>query len=88
MNLYVGNIAAAVNPAELQQIFAGMGHVLYAKLAEKEVGETGFAFVYVPNEERARDAVATLNGTVLKGEKLTVQKMSERPGVVGGEVKQ
>lgn len=88
MNLYVGNIAAAVNPAELQQIFAGMGQVLYAKLAENEVGETGFAFVYVPNEERARDAVATLNGTVLKGEKLTVQKMSERPGVVGGEVKQ
>lgn len=89
MNIYVGNIAAAVNPAELQQIFAGMGQVLYAKLAEKEeVGETGFAFVYVPNEERARDAVATLNGTVLKGEKLTVQKMSERPGVVGGEVKQ
>ncbi len=88
MNLYVGNIAAAVNPAELQQIFAGMGQVLYAKLAENDVGETGFAFVYVPNEERARDAVATLNGTVLKGEKLTVQKMSERPGVVGGEVKQ
>ena len=37
MNIYVGNIAAAVNPAELQQIFAGMGQVLYAKLAEKEV---------------------------------------------------
>jgi len=89
MNLYVGNIAPAVNPADLQQIFAGLGQVLYARLAEDEkAGETGYAFVYVPNEERARNAVATLNGAVLKGEKLTVQQMSERPGVVGGEVRQ
>jgi len=74
-----------VQPAELQQIFAGMGEVLYARLADVAapgVG-TGYAFVSVPNEERARTAVATLNGHELKGEKLTVSTMPERPGVVG-----
>lgn len=89
MNLYIGNISPMVQPAELQQIFAGMGQVLYAKLADSdmEAGDKGYAFVYVPNEERARTAVATLNGTLLKGEKLTVTAMAERRGVVGAAVK-
>lgn len=87
MNLYIGNIAPAVRAADLQQIFAGMGQVLYAKLPENELEGNGYAFVYVPNEERARDAVASLNGTLLKGEKLTVSPMAERRGVVGGSVR-
>jgi len=33
----------------------------------------------------ARSAVASLNGTLLKGEKLTVSPMVERRGVVGGK---
>jgi RNA recognition motif-containing protein len=89
MNLYVGNISPAVQHADLLQMFEGMGHVLYAKLAESETAAAGkgYAFVNVPNEERARTAVASLNGTLLKGEKLTVSPMLERRGVVGGTVK-
>jgi cold-inducible RNA-binding protein len=84
MNLYVGNISPAVQSVELQQMFAGLGQVLYARLAEEDqIAGRGYAFVYVPNEERARSAVAALNGKLLKGEKLTVSTMSERPGVVG-----
>jgi RNA recognition motif-containing protein len=84
MNLYVGNIASAVQQTELQQMFAGLGQVLYARLAEDEKIESkGYAFVYVPDNERARSTVASLNGTLLKGEKITVSPMSERPGVVG-----
>lgn len=86
MNLYVGNISPAVQPAELQQMFAGMGQVLYAKLADKAdaANSMGYAFVYVPNDEQARTAMTTLNGKLFKGEKLTVSPMSERPGIVGG----
>lgn len=90
MNLYVGNISPAVQHAELLNMFEGMGQVLYAKLAESKHGADdakGYAFVYVPNEECARSAVASLNGTLLKGEKLMVSPMVERPGVVGGTVK-
>lgn len=89
MNLYVGNIAPSVHATELQQIFAGTGHVLYARLAEGEgaASHPGFAFVYVPNEDNARSVVARLNGKELKGEKLTVSPMPERLGVVGGAKK-
>jgi len=89
MNLYVGNISPSVQHAELLNMFEGMGQVLYAKLgAPKNDDEAmGYAFVYVPNDERARSAVASLNGTLLKGEKLTVSPMVERRGVVGGTVK-
>ena len=89
MNLYVGNISPSVQHAELLHMFEGMGQVLYAKLgASKQDAEAmGYAFVYVPNDERARSAVASLNGTLLKGEKLTVSPMVERRGVVGGTVK-
>lgn len=89
MNLYIGNISPAVQPAELQQMFAGMGQVLYAKLADGAdlTPRPGYAFVYVPNDEQARTALTTLNGKMLKGEKLTVSPMSERPGIVNGNRK-
>lgn len=89
MNLYVGNISPAVNPAELQQIFSGMGEVLYAKLSDGKAknSDKGYAFVYVPDEERARAALASLNGKLLKGEALTVSQMSEHPGIVGAPKK-
>jgi RNA recognition motif-containing protein len=86
MNLYIGNISPSVQRAELLNMFEGMGQVLYAKLAESKnnTHDKGYAFVYVPNDECARSAVASLNGSLLKGEKLTVSPMVERPGVVGG----
>jgi RNA recognition motif-containing protein len=89
MNLYVGNISPSVQHAELLNMFEGMGQILYAKLAETKNGvdAKGYAFVYVPNDECARSAVASLNGTLLKGEKLTVSPMVERRGVVGGTIK-
>ncbi len=85
MNLYIGNLSTAVQHTDLMNMFAGVGQVLYAKLADgaDEPAGKGYAFVYVPNEERGRTAVESLNGTILKGEKLTVSPMSERPGVVG-----
>jgi len=86
MNLYIGNISPSVQHAELLNMFAGVGQVLYAKLAESsnDADGVGYAFVYVPNDDCARSTVASLNGTLLKGEKLMVSPMVERRGVVGG----
>ena len=86
MNLYVGNISPAVQAADLQQIFAGTGQVLFAQLAAGDRADkpAGYAFVNVPNDDNARSAVANLNGKELKGGKLTVSPMPERLGVVGG----
>jgi RNA recognition motif-containing protein len=87
MNLYVGNLSPSVQQADLNSIFEGMGHVLYTYLAATDSGGHGYAFVNVPNEERARTAIASLNGAVFKGEKLTVRPMVERQGIVGAAVK-
>lgn len=86
MNLYVSNISPAVQAADLQQIFAGTGQVLFAQLADGDGagGCAGFAFVNIPNDDNARRALAKLNGQDLKGGKLTVCPMPERLGVVGG----
>lgn len=86
MNLYVGNLGPNVMPADLQHIFGGLGQILYAKLAQNdnEHSDRGYAFVYVPNDDKARTVVASLNGSLLKGEKLTVSPMVERPGIIGG----
>ena len=86
MNLYVGNISPSVRAADLQQLFAGVGQVLYAKLSETgkvKDSACGYAFVYVPNADQARTALASLNGKLVKGEKITISAMDERPGIVG-----
>lgn len=83
MNLYVANIAPAVNPADLQQLFSGVGHVLYARLSdEKGLSDRGYAFVHIPDEANARRAAASLHGTLLKGEPISVHPMSEGTGVI------
>jgi len=89
MNLCVGNLSPEVGTADLQHIFSGLGEVLFAKLTSVSDGRTdrGYAYVYVPNDERARTVIAMLNGKLLKGDKLTVSPMVERPGVIGNSVK-
>lgn len=84
MNIYVGNLSSSVKQSDLQHMFHGLGQILYTKLAEAKNDDTdrGYAFIYVPNDDHARDVVASLNGAVLKGEKLTVTPMVERPGVI------
>ncbi len=85
MNLYVSNISPGVAQTDLQHIFSGLGEVLYASLAPAGTDRSGmgYALVYVPDDERARKAVAQLNGAVLNGGRLAVSPMAERPGVIG-----
>ncbi len=85
MNLYVSNISPGVARADLQHMFSGLGEVFFASLmpAGDGRGGRGYAYVYVPDDERARTAIAKLNGKVLKGDRLTVSPMAERPGVIG-----
>ncbi len=89
MNLYVSNISPDVGKADLQHIFNGLGEVLFAKLTPVSDGSAGkgFAYVYVPDNERARTAITALNGTLLKGDRLTVRPMIERRGVIGNPAK-
>ena len=79
MNLYVGNLARTVNESDLQLIFEGLGHIVFAKFADaREGGAKGYAFVCVDNDEQAQTAIDALNGTYLKGARLIVRSVIDR----------
>jgi len=85
MNLYIGNLSAAVRPADLQTMFSGVGQIVYARLAEEpSAAGKGFAFVHVSDESRARETAAALDGKEWMGEVLTVRPVTSGKGIIGG----
>lgn len=89
MNIYVGNLSRDLSEAELREAFTAHGEVAsVAIMKDKFTGEPrGFGFVEMPSKENAEKAIASLNGTELKGRNLTVNEArpkTERPRGGGG----
>lgn len=89
MNIYVGNLSRDLSEAELREAFTAHGEVAsVAIMKDKFTGEPrGFGFVEMPSKESAEKAIASLNGTELKGRNLTVNEArpkTERPRGGGG----
>jgi len=89
MNIYVGNLSRDLSEAELREAFTTHGEVAsVAIMKDKFTGEPrGFGFVEMPSKESAEKAIASLNGTELKGRNLTVNEArpkTERPRGGGG----
>jgi len=89
MDIYVGNLAYAVQDEELNEAFAEYGAVESARvLLDRESGRSrGFGFVKMPNREEAERAIEALNGSDLQGRPLRVREAEERkprPGGGGG----
>ncbi|HNX98764.1 MAG TPA: RNA-binding protein [Candidatus Aminicenantes bacterium] len=89
MNIYVGNLSRDLSEAELREAFTAHGEVTsVAIMKDKFTGEPrGFGFVEMPSKENAEKAIASLNGTELKGRNLTVNEArpkTERPRGGGG----
>ena len=85
--LYVGNLAFHTTEDSLQQLFAGFGTVVEAKVViDRESGRSrGFAFVSMSTEEEANAAIQQLNGADFDGRALRVNIAEERrPGGGGG----
>ena len=82
--LFVGNLDFKVTENDLQDAFAAHGTVVEANLMmDKMSGRSrGFAFITMGTPEEAQKAIAALNGSDLKGRKLTVNEArpkEERP---------
>lgn len=89
MNIYVGNLPYAVTDAELREAFSRFGEVSRVQLiSDKFTGESkGFGFVEMDNNSQADAAIKGLNGTEMKGRKITVNQAkpkTERPSHGGG----
>ena len=80
MNLFVGNLSWGVTQDELHAAFAAFGQVGSAKIMmDRETGKPrGFAFVDMPNDGEAQNAIEALNGKDFKGRPLNVNEARPR----------
>ncbi len=85
MNLFVAGLPSDLDDAELMEFFEKFGIVNSAKVAyDKETGKSrGFAFVDMPNDDEAREAIEGLNDIYL-GKKAIVVKEAEQRSSGGG----
>lgn len=74
MNIYVGNVAFTATENQLSDLFAEYGEVSSVKIiTDKFTGRSkGFAFVEMPNDSEANEALNALNGLEINGRNLNV----------------
>jgi len=80
MKLFVAGLPYDLYDDELVEIFEKFGTIASAKVAlDKETGKSrGFAFVDMPNEEEAREAMEHLNDISLGKKPLVIKEADER----------
>jgi cold-inducible RNA-binding protein len=83
-SLFVGNLNFQTTEAEIRDVFAPFGQVSRVHMAmDRETGRArGFAFVEMPNDQEAAQAIAGLDGKDLGGRNLKVNEA--RPRGEGG----
>jgi RNA recognition motif-containing protein len=88
-NLFVGNMSFQTTEADLTALFQPFGQVGRVHIAtDRETGRArGFAFVEMPNDAEAANAIAALDGKALGGRNLKVNEArpkTDRPRGGGG----
>lgn len=80
MNLYVSNLNLTTKEAELRIFFQKAGEVSSVKIiSDRYTGDSkGFAFVDMPDDRQAQEAIQQLTNTSLAGRKLVISKAREK----------
>jgi RNA recognition motif-containing protein len=80
MKIYVGNLSYSVTEEELGEIFSEYGEVASVNIIEDlETGRSkGFAFVEMPNQKEAEEAINRLNEKEIKGRNIKVNQARPR----------
>ena len=75
-NLYVGNLDYSIKESQLLAMFSEIGEVASVKIiTDKMTGKSkGFAFVEMPNDEEAQQAIAELNQKSVKERNISVSE--------------
>jgi RNA recognition motif-containing protein len=76
MNIYVANVPFKASEQELKGLFEEFGEVSSAKIImDKETQRSrGFAFVDMPDDSSAKQAISKLNGADFLGKQLVVNE--------------
>ncbi|HAL64768.1 MAG: RNP-1 like RNA-binding protein [Bacteroidetes bacterium 38_7] len=80
MNIFVGSLPFKLQETDLREIFEEHGEVTSVKIiTDKFSGRSkGFAFVEMPNDAEAQQAIDELNGAEVDGRTIVVNKAEER----------
>jgi RNA recognition motif-containing protein len=86
MKLFVAGLPYDMDDAELEEFFEKFGTVTSVKVAiDRETGKSkGFAFVEMPLEAEAREAIEGLNNLSIGRKTLVVKQAEDKPGGGGG----
>ena len=78
--IYVGNLSFGTEEEGLKGAFQKFGEVgSVSIIVDRDTGRSkGFAFVEMPDDENAMEAIKNLNGSVLDGRKIRVDVAEER----------
>lgn len=84
--IYVGNLPFSSTESDLRSLFARHGDVASVNvIMDRETGRArGFAFVEMEQEDSAREAIRSLDGTDLDGRSLRVNEAEDKPRGGGG----
>lgn len=76
MNIYVANVNFRATEEELKNLFAQYGEVSSVKiLKDRETNRSrGFGFVEMPDDDQARTAINSLNGSEFNQRNLVVKE--------------
>ena len=80
MKIYVGNLSWNADESDLRDAFSAHGEVTSAQIiTDRESGRSrGFAFVEMPNDAEAKDAIASVNGKEIDGRQVKVNEAKPR----------
>lgn len=80
MDIYVNNLTHTTQESDLKELFAGFGTVSSVKIIKDHYTGTskGFAFVTMPIEEEAAEAISKLNNFKIGHRLLSVTKAKPR----------
>lgn len=76
MNIYVSNLPYSLDEPELKKLFEPYGKiesVIILKDKKKAGGSRGIGFVNIIDSTAAKNAIASLNGSEVKGRPITVK---------------
>lgn len=89
MNIFISNLNYGTVDADLRELFEKFGTVDAAKIVtDRETGRSrGFAFVEMPNDDEAQQAIEALNQTEFKQRTLNIAEAKpkeSKPRSFGG----
>lgn len=79
MQLYVGGLSDDITEVDVEKVFSGV-HSLQLVKVIRDIGSgksRGFAIVKVMDNEQGEEAIRRLNGTMLRGNSITIRRMPE-----------